>query len=81
MENNDPTNPAHYKNKQIEHWDVVDAWKLDYLLGNCTKYISRYQEKGTPLVDLKKARVYLDRKIKQMENETYDNTIEWRFNS
>lgn len=50
--------PAHYKNKKIEHWDVVEAWGLDYLLGCATKYMSRHKEKGTALLDIEKAVVY-----------------------
>lgn len=69
MANNDATNPAHYKNKKIEHWDVVEDWRLDYLLGNCTKYISRYRDKGNPLQDLEKAAVYLNRKIELMKKQ------------
>ncbi len=56
-------NPSHYINGGIETWDVIEAWKLNYNLGNVVKYISRADHKGSKLEDLKKARAYLDREI------------------
>lgn len=55
--------PEHYCGK-IETIDYIRD-KLDdtayrgYCLGNVIKYISRYDKKGEPLQDLKKAWVYL----------------------
>ena len=61
--------PAHYHAGSIEPIDAIEAWKLKFCPGNAVKYIARYQYKGTPLEDLKKARWYLDREIKHMEAE------------
>lgn len=62
--------PPHYTQGGIEHSDVVVAWKLDYFLGQCTKYIARFGKKGlTPevmLEDLLKSRWYLNRKISSL---------------
>ena len=55
--------PAHYIHGGIETWDVIEAWKLNYNLGNVVKYISRSDHKGKRLEDLQKARAYLDREI------------------
>ena len=41
---------------------------MDFYIGNVLKYISRWKEKGG-VEDLKKARVYLDRRIAQAEKE------------
>ena len=55
--------PEHYIHGGIETWDVIEAWKLNYNLGNVVKYISRADHKGKRLEDLQKARAYLDREI------------------
>lgn len=63
--------PAHYggKDDPYEHIKVVQAWGLNYQLGNCTKYIARAGKKDPAklLEDLKKARFYLDYEIQLLE--------------
>lgn len=61
--------PNHYggADNPYEAIKVVEAWDLDFYLGNVIKYISRAGKKGEELEDLKKARWYLDRKIARME--------------
>jgi transposase len=61
----DPVNhPAHYKAGGFETIDFIEAKDLNYRLGNVVKYVSRAGKKDSdPLVDLKKARWYLDREI------------------
>jgi hypothetical protein len=66
--------PSHYqfgKNNEYEAIKVIDAWELDFHLGNAVKYISRAGKKdpNKEIEDLKKALFYLDRKIKNLENE------------
>jgi hypothetical protein len=65
--------PLHYggADNPYEAIKVVEAWKLDFFLGNVLKYISRAgrKEGATTLEDLKKARWYLDRKINNLERE------------
>lgn len=64
----DPVNkPEHYQYSSIQPIDVINAWELDFYLGSVIKYLSRYQRKGKPLEDLKKAKFYLDKKIEEME--------------
>lgn len=73
MPENDKVNhPSHYGgDSTYETIKVIEAWKLGFNLGNCVKYISRYDKKGdsltTQIEDLKKALFYLDREIKNME--------------
>lgn len=62
--------PQHYMSKRgIETIDVIEAFTEDcdgfeaYLIGNITKYISRWKKKNG-VEDLEKARWYLDRLIK-----------------
>ncbi len=57
--------PAHYTQGRIEVWDFIDDQQLGFFAGNVLKYVCRYRHKGTPLVDLQKARAYLDRLITQ----------------
>lgn len=61
--------PAHYggADNPYEAIKVIEAWGLDFCLGNAVKYISRAGKKGDALEDLKKARWYLDRLIQRME--------------
>jgi hypothetical protein len=61
--------PKHYGGAEnpYEAIKVVEAWGLDFCLGNVVKYISRAGKKGDALEDLKKARWYLDREIMNLE--------------
>jgi hypothetical protein len=63
--------PAHYggADNPYEAINVVEAWELDFHLGNVVKYVSRAGKKGDALEDLKKARWYLERKIANLEKE------------
>lgn len=67
-------NPLHYGGAEnvYEAIKVITAWNLDFCLGNTVKYISRAGKKdnNSLLQDLKKARWYIDYKIKELENET-----------
>jgi hypothetical protein len=57
------TRPQHYTATAVEPLDVIEAWGLGYHLGNVVKYIARAGRKGDALLDLQKARQYLDRYI------------------
>lgn len=62
--------PPHYKSDSgIESIDVIEGFGLNFHLGNTVKYILRHDKKGKPLEDLKKARWYLDREIKKLEEQ------------
>ncbi len=60
-------NPPHYTVTELQPWDVVRTWDLNFFLGNAVKYIARHAHKGNPLEDLKKARQYLDKEIEHWE--------------
>lgn len=67
MTENDPVHrPAHYANSGIEVANFIADRHLDYFLGNVVKYVSRAGIKSaeTELEDLKKARAYLDMRIR-----------------
>ena len=62
--------PEHYGgDNTYEAIKVIEAWELDFSLGNTVKYISRAgkKDKAKEIEDLKKALWYLDRKIKTLE--------------
>ena len=64
--------PDHYQfgeNNIYEAIKVIEAWDLDFHLGNTVKYISRAGKKevSKELQDLKKALWYLERKIQSLE--------------
>ena len=61
--------PKHYggANNEYEAIKVIDAWGLDFTLGNVVKYISRAGKKNeNALEDLRKASWYLDHAIKKL---------------
>lgn len=66
---NDPAiSPTHYKgNGTFEAIDVIEAFQLNYRLGNVIKYVLRADKKGKPVQDLKKAVWYLQREIAKRE--------------
>ena len=60
--------PDYYSGNGIEAIDVIEAWGLDFCLGNTVKYIARQGKKSDNAVeDLKKAAWYLKREIERME--------------
>lgn len=68
---NHPDHYQHGKNNEYEAIKVIEAWNLDFHLGNTIKYISRAGKKVSDLElqDLKKALWYLERKIENLEKE------------
>jgi len=60
----DPVNPPHYRGDTVMR--IIEDFKLGFCLGNVIKYILRHESKAG-LVDLKKARWYLDREIAKQE--------------
>lgn len=73
--NSDQVNqPEHYTGGSIECWDYLkDNMPREAYLGgiewNIKKYLHRWRYKKNPVEDLKKAKVYLDKLIKEMETE------------
>lgn len=62
--------PKHYQSTDptYETINVIEAWGLDFCLGNVVKYVSRAGKKGNEIEDLKKAMWYLERKINQIKS-------------
>lgn len=58
--------PLHYTHTKFEVIDIIEAFRLNYHMGNVIKYILRHEHKGNAIEDLKKARWYLDRYINKL---------------
>ena len=61
--------PDYYKSGGIEAFDVIDAFDLDFNLGNAFKYIARAGKKDDKVEDLRKAVTYLKREIEKEDKE------------
>ena len=63
--------PEHYggENNPYEAIKVIEAWGLNFNLGNVAKYVSRAGKKGDALQDLEKAKWYLEREINNLKRE------------
>lgn len=70
--------PSHYRPGVYEAINVIEAWELDFNLGNAIKYISRcglkssanLSDKEKSIQDLKKATWYLNREISRLEGNS-----------
>jgi hypothetical protein len=56
---------GHYKDRETQHWDVIDRNGIGYLEGVATKYLCRYKEKNG-LQDLKKAEHYVIKLLEEV---------------
>ena len=64
--------PKHYNSGKIEVIDAIESWRMGFCDGNVIKYVARHKFKGKPLEDLKKAKWYLERLIKEVTLEEYE---------
>lgn len=63
--------PSHYTDGKIEVIEYIEDKKLGFCLGNAIKYISRAGKKDPTkeVEDLKKARWYIERRIKELTED------------
>lgn len=66
----DPVNPSHYSAHPSGVEPIVITRHESFLRGNVLKYVLRAPFKGRELVDMRKARQYLDWEIERLEGET-----------
>ena len=59
--------PTHYTNRDIGHECIDIAQYQTFCVGNAIKYLWRYQNKGNPIEDLRKARWYAHRAATMQE--------------
>jgi Protein of unknwon function (DUF3310) len=57
--------PEYYKGDYVMR--IIEDFKLDFLTGTVIKYLLRAGHKGVEVIDLKKAKWYLERKIGNLE--------------
>jgi hypothetical protein len=62
--------PEHYggANNPYEAIKVIDAWDLNFNLGNTVKYIARCGKKDDEIQELEKAAWYLNNEIKKRKS-------------
>lgn len=67
--------PSHYNSNGIEVIDIIDAYDLDFYKGNIIKYLLRAGKKPAQeeLQDLNKCKWYLERLIKNISNNNFNN--------
>lgn len=69
--------PDHYcEGRKYEPRKVIHDWNLNFNLGSVVKYIARAGRKDDILVDLMKAREFLQFEIEEIENERKLEEIE-----
>ncbi len=69
--------PAHYGgDTRYEVIKVIEAWELDFHLGNTVKYVARAGKKDArkEIEDLQKAAFYLQRKIDMLIDADMEGT-------
>ena len=69
--------PDYYKSGGLEAFDVIDAFDLDFNLGNAFKYIARAGKKDSKVEDLRKAVTYLNREIEKEEEARPNWMTRW----
>ena len=64
--------PSHYQRGKIQVWDFIADQELDFFAGNVIKYVCRagHKDQEGELDDLKKAKVYIDKKIDLYNDRT-----------
>jgi hypothetical protein len=63
-------NPVHYggADNPYEAIKVIDAWDLNFNLGNTVKYIARCGKKDDEIQELEKAAWYLNNEIRKRKS-------------
>ena len=66
------TAPGHYTYSPIQPWDVIEAWQLDFFLGNAAKYLCRRGRKPrcSEREDLEKLIACVQKRIAQLDAPT-----------
>jgi hypothetical protein len=77
MDGQDPAvEPQHYRANGLEAIDVIEAFDLNFHLGNVVKYVLRADRKGVAMTDLRKALWYLSQEIMRRNNAAIKKEIE-----
>jgi len=71
-----------YGDPDNQHWDLMDRWDIEYLPATATKYIVRFDRKGTPKLDLEKSISYLEKQLQCHPNKGSADLcrcLKWKF--
>lgn len=68
MSKNKQIGGDHYKKHDIQPFDIIREYNLDFFEGNAIKYILRHKDKNG-IEDLQKAIHYLEEVIKKEESK------------
>jgi hypothetical protein len=62
--------PSYYQRGSSQIWDFIVDQQLDFLAGNCVKYICRagHKDYESELDDWLKVKAYVERKIKSISD-------------
>jgi hypothetical protein len=61
---------SYYHNGIYEAINVIEAWGLNFCLGNVIKYVARAGRKtDNPIEDLEKAKWYIEREIEKLKGK------------
>lgn len=83
LKEHDPVNnPSHYQSKSgLESIDVIEAFELNFHIGNAVKYLLRHGKKenkeGDKNQDIKKAIWYLNRELSRAKDEDTKEIIKY----
>lgn len=69
LSNDNVNHPAHYQSGKFEVIDIIEAFNLNFSMGNAIKYILRAGKKGSRQEDLKKAIWYINREIENIKKD------------
>lgn len=72
----DIVNPKRYTQNKLECWDFWVKAGLDPLIASAVKYVWRYKYKNG-IEDLKKARVFLEKAIKEEQKDNIHHSEEF----
>ena len=83
MSNDEVNHPKHYTSHPSGIETISLTANQSFFVGNAIKYITRYNLKGTPEQDLRKALFYINRAIEQhvSRNETVQKNLSYLYES
>lgn len=67
------------KGQHFEVFDVIDAFELDFFLGNVVKYVCRAGKKrnNSKLQDLRKAKAYIEEAIRRIPEDSNGKGLDY----
>lgn len=64
---------SHYKDMNVQPWDVIDSWPLEqrigFYRGNALKYIMRMGAKDVSLQEIQKGMHYLQKLVETLSEQ------------